>query len=189
MRRSKILFVILFCVFLIAGFIYLFLLFRKPIYIEGFKVLNKPFYFVEDNLYLDVDASNKIRLVILFTLEDCPICLFEARYWAQVAEEFKDKVAVVGITKPDLDIKNFINEYGIKFKILEDANLFEKICNLLRSQGFKCITPIKMFINSNNKVIAIEGGTKIEAEQRLFKERVNGFLETINKILKQNYEG
>lgn len=182
MKRNKILFLILLCVFLIAGFIYLFLLFRKPIYIEGFKVLNKPFYFVKDNLYFD--SSNKIRLVILFRLEDCPICLFEARYWAQVAEEFRDKVVVVGITKPDSNIKNFINEYGIKFKILEDVNLFEKICNLLRSHGFKCITPIKIFIDSNNRVIAIEGGTKIEAEQRLFKERVNGVLyltESLNK--------
>ena len=113
-----------------------------------------------------------MRLVILFTLQDCPICLFEARYWSLVSEELKDKIITVGITIPNKNVLDFVNEYNLKFKIYQGKDLFSKVCALIKKHRIACITPLKIFINSDNYVIAIEGGTKEEVKQRLFRERV-----------------
>jgi len=172
-RKSEIFFILI--IFLFLSFL-LFKLVNRTEYIDRMKVFDKPFKFIGEGLYIDENKKGLNRVVILFAMSDCSLCLFEARYWGLVYNKFKDKLVIIGITREDENIDDFVGEYNLRFKIYRSDRLFEIVCRHIKRYKISCVTPLKFFINNENNVIAIEGGTKNETEQRLFPERVASVL-------------
>jgi peroxiredoxin len=168
-RKSEIIFILI--IFLFLGFL-VFRIINRAEYIDKMKVLSKPFKFIDEGFYIDEEKRGLNRVVILFTTNDCSLCLFEARYWGLAYDKFRDKLVIIGITTGGKKVDDFASEYNLRFKIYRDTKLFEMVCRYIRQKRISCITPLKFFISNENKVIAIEGGIKNEAEQTLFAERV-----------------
>jgi len=124
---------------------------------------------------LDLQSQTKSKLLIMFTLNDCPLCLFEAQNWGIAAEKLKDNVDFIGVTKDDTTnnkISDFIDEYKLNFVIYRNRKIFNELKTLLSSNGYNYNTPLKLFINKNCKIMAIEKGTKNLEKQKMFVNRV-----------------
>jgi peroxiredoxin len=130
---------------------------------KGDRVMNK-----------DLDA--KLNILIFFTLDDCPACLFEAEFWSKAYQKFSGKdVRFIGVT-PEKDgnkILRFCKEYNISFPILYDENgkLMDKVASSLSYLQHKPVTPFKIFV-IEQKIISYEGPTKDPVQQRKFGDRI-----------------
>lgn len=129
------------------------------------------------------DLNAKLNILIFFTFQDCPSCLFEAEFWSYTAKMFADDVKFIGIVneKNDEYISSFIEEYDISFPIIIDDNdiLKNNILSLKDISDKGIITPFKIFI-TNHHIFHIEGPSKNLDRQENFSERVLRLLEKIN---------
>jgi len=149
---------------------------KKPVNIVSnqLTILDTPIEFIQETLYDHGANKNNDRLIILFTLEDCSLCLFEAEYWGAAHGSHDVQLNMIGITQ-ELDdniLSEFITEYGLHFPIARNGGLFEFIVDYLYENEFSLVTPIKLFVNSKNELIAIEGPTKNIEAQKNFPERI-----------------
>lgn len=171
--------------FLILWMLIVMMFFKSPspeIIGSELKFINRKLQFIDEQIDLKINNSYKCRLIILFTLMDCPICLYESEYWGLAAKEYRENLSVVGITKQSNEDKlnEFINEYGLTFPIYVDNDLFQSIEYYLKKNNFVFATPVKLFIDNNYNLVAVEGGTKEINKHSLFLKRVEKVLEFIN---------
>ncbi|MEW6456710.1 MAG: TlpA disulfide reductase family protein [Acidobacteriota bacterium] len=132
------------------------------------------------------DLNAKLNILIFFTLEDCPICLYEAEFWGKASQKFTEKeVKLIGITaeKEKEKILRFYKEYGLSFTILYDENghLKDRILSIKSMLKIGLYTPFKIFINTQ-KIIHVEGPSKDLYQQRGFPDRILELLTRITEI-------
>lgn len=140
------------------------------------KTIRLPHFHMENDKgdVIDSDGLNAgLNVLIFFTLEDCPACLYEAVFWEEAAEVFKTSdVSFWGITteKERSRIQEFVSEYQISFPIFFDNNgkLREKILSTNDALKRSITTPFKVFVKRNRGIIRIEGPKKDVEEQKLF---------------------
>jgi peroxiredoxin len=118
----------------------------------------------------------RLNVLIFFTFEDCPTCLFEAEFWGDTSRLFKEEeVRFFGITTEidDKDIEMFCREYGMAFPIIKDPTglIKSKILSIKEIAKLKLITPFKIFVG-NNEIVHVEGAKKETGEQQQFPARV-----------------
>jgi peroxiredoxin len=123
----------------------------------------------------------RLNVLIIFTLEDCPACLYEAEFWGEAAQVFsRADVGFWGITteKDRNRIKEFISEYQLTFPIFFDADgkLKEQLLSIAADLKMRIATPFKVFVNRDREIIRIEGPEKDVEKQRLFLEIVSRIL-------------
>jgi peroxiredoxin len=128
--------------------------------------------------------DSRLNILIFFTLEDCPACLYEAEVWSEASQVFsKSDVSFWGILPEEnkIRIPEFIQEYRISFPIIYDKKngLKEKIRSIDRILELAIGTPFKLYINNKQEVICIEGSQKHIEGQRRFPERVQDILRVL----------
>lgn len=136
-------------------------------------ILEKPIK-LQDTIMRWKNDIHVNRVYILFSLNDCPLCLYEAEFWGKTQQKYNKNLTVIGITNEtnELKLSQFIEEYKLDFKIYRSVSLFNDIITFMKNEGFILNTPIKLFINKRNEIIAIEKGTKDISTQRLFTSRI-----------------
>lgn len=127
------------------------------------------------------DLNARLNVLIFFTFEDCPACLYEAEFWGEAAQVFsRSDVGFWGITteKDRNRIQEFISEYQISFPIFmdKDGKLKEKIFSTDTALKMAITTPFKVFVNRNREIIRIEGPKKDVEEQKHFLEIISNIL-------------
>jgi peroxiredoxin len=125
--------------------------------------------------------DSKLNILIFFTLEDCPACLYEAEVWSEASQVFsKSDISFWGVVPEDSkkSIPEFIKEYKISFPIIYDNKngLKKTILSIDRILELGIGTPFKLYINNKQEIICIEGSQKHIEEQRRFLERVQDIL-------------
>ncbi len=129
---------------------------------------------------LPLENNQDDFLLILFKLDDCPLCLFEAEYWGQFTSK-NNHVKIIGISNAGNQAKlnEFIDEYGLSFTIYNDKEYFNGVLDFLDSINIESKTPIKLFIQ-NSKLIAVEKGIKDIDKQNKFVQRANKIFNNLN---------
>jgi peroxiredoxin len=148
----------------------------KPVKLPHFVLKNDIGAVLDSN-----DLNARLNVLIFFTLEDCPACLYEAEFWGEAAQVFsRSDVGFWGITteKDRNRIQEFISEYQISFPIFmdKDGKLKEKILSTDTALKMAIATPFKVFVNRNREIIRIEGPKKDVEEQKLFLEIISNIL-------------
>ncbi len=138
---------------------------------------------LEGNKINSKNLNARLNVLIFFSFEDCPLCLFEAEFWGKAAQVFpKRGIKFIGITweREKGKLSRFCQQYNLRFPILYDENgrLKNRISSILYSSKNKSITPFKIFV-SRHKIIGYEGPTKNYDEQKNFPLRI---LSLLNKI-------
>ncbi len=148
----------------------------KPLKLPHFLLQN------DNGAVIDFNGLNaRLNVLIFFTLEDCPACLYEAEFWGEAAQAFsRTDVSFWGITteKDRNRIQEFISEYQISIPIFfdEDGKLKKKILSTDAALKMGITTPFKVFVSQNREIIRIEGPKKDVEQQRLFLEIVSRIL-------------
>lgn len=132
-----------------------------------------PIDFVEQQHYM-TDDFEKPRVLIVFAGDDCPLCMLEADYWGQTNARYQDRVAFVGLSLgwPPEDLAILTKEYALSFPIRQDQTLYTEIEQWLRRRDIPLKTPMKLYIDDDNRLVGYEYGNKIEDDQKSFPERV-----------------
>jgi peroxiredoxin len=130
------------------------------------------------NSFESTRTKSAYTLYILFSLDDCPICLFEAEGWQQAYERFPPtKLFVVGITQTTAleKLSRFRRDYRIAFPILQDptGNVTSAFHRILSGETGKLPGPIKLIADSSRRIIYYEFGTKDMKEQNAFYDRIS----------------
>jgi len=95
-------------------------------FVHGCADASKQSFSVAIPQTLHSDGPVPYQLIILFTQEDCRICLFEAEYWERIHQEFSPRLEVKGLTQYDPEfVDSFSRSTGISFPIVQDAAGFE----------------------------------------------------------------
>lgn len=119
------------------------------------------------------------KMVILFDINDCILCLNEYILWSKLNELYPlDKLAIFGIcsTRERQSIINFINDRKIKFRILWDPERTVK--NNMRFRT----SPLRILLDNNNNIIDIEyTQTTIEHQQYIISMVDSLIMKSINK--------
>ncbi len=172
----KLIFLLIVLNFIILWYVIYKSSFFKKVTLPSFKLTT-----YEGKTITTEDLNAKLNILIFFTLEDCPACLFEAEFWGQASQKFEnDKVKFIGITSEENGerVSRFCNAYKILFPILYDKN--EDLKNKISSKlNIKVITPFKIFV-SHNKIILYESPTKNAQEQREFINRVDNLVTSLS---------
>lgn len=149
---------------------------EKPVKLPNFVLKN------DNETVINSDGLNaRLNVLIFFTLEDCPVCLYEAEFWGEAAQVFRQEdVRFWGITteKDKNRIQEFTTEYQLTFPIYfdQDGKLKDQILSIADDLKMNITTPFKVFVNRNREVIRIEGPKKNVEEQRLFMEIISRIL-------------
>ena len=114
------------------------------------------------------EAASPFCLLILFSADDCPICLFEAEYWEEVHRE-SPGIQVIGLTNGSADFcDKFIQDTGIRFPVYRHPALFRAVLERTLTIHPRGQTPLKLLLDENRSVIYAESGTKdVERHQSL----------------------
>lgn len=98
------------------------------------------------------DIQSLLKVVIIFSIDDCPLCLQEYPLWRKIAETYQQKeIAVIGIAhhtdKEDLIL--FAKERSLYFPILLDIE------NRIREKmGFKS-SPLRILLDAENEILEV----------------------------------
>jgi peroxiredoxin len=118
--------------------------------------------------------NSRLNVLVFFSLNDCPLCLYESVYWGEAARMYnRTEVSFFGITN-ETDrkrIDSFLNSNRITFPIFIDINwkFKNKILELFNRKVVGAIkTPFKIFLNSSHEIIYIQTAQKNTEDQRLF---------------------
>lgn len=149
------------------------------------KSIKLPYFHLENDNGTVLDSNRliaRLNVLIFFTFEDCPACLYEAVYWGEAAQVFnRSDVSFWGIT-PEKDrkkIQEFALEYQLSFPIIfdKDGKLKEQILSIDNSvKKLSITTPFKVFVKQNQEIIRIEGPKKEVEDQKLFLKIISRIL-------------
>ena len=113
---------------------------------------------------------------IFFRLSDCPTCLDEIPYWAELGEAFGDRARIAAIST-DLDAhltRTFVESRDIQIPVALDAagDVFATL-ELTNAR----ITPLKFVVNPNGVIVHVSDSTfsNVDAQQR--------YRETLDRLL------
>ena len=131
------------------------------------NVLNSKFKVPSEN--------TKYILVVVFSLNDCPDCLTEARMWKEITNDFYKNIKVLGIAYANNEhqLKSFIDYYGISFPIIYDWN--KKFIG-----KYVTHTPVKLLCDNTTKIVGIEKSIGSKTAQRDYIHYLNGLLTNNN---------
>lgn len=133
---------------------------------------------IDGETFQSTQARSPYSLYILFSLDDCPICLFEAEWWQFSFEHFDPKVIhVIAIVHTDASekIRKFARDYRISFPILLDpeGKVTSAFRRVIPSESRNLPGPIKLLTDSSGGVLYCEPGTKNMDEHRAFFDRIS----------------
>lgn len=114
-------------------------------------------------------SAHEPRVLILFSLDDCGLCLQEAEYWSKADVLLGDRCELVGITDYDsASLTDFIREYQINFRVIKDSTLYRKVLAVVPHEK----SPAKVFVSPGGEILSIEGPMKDRTDQESFLQRV-----------------
>jgi len=132
--------------------------------------------FLPEEAYFPKYDFNRERIVFVFSLDDCPLCLFEAQYWGAAMNEFGDQVfGLAVVPEKTQEIYDFGQEYGLSIKTKSDVWL--QLSDFLSEHDIKFSTPMKIFIDKTNHIRVIEYGTKDMNRHPEFIDRALEYIE------------
>jgi peroxiredoxin len=148
------------------------------------KPVKLPNFVLKNDNGVDISSNGlnaRLNVLIFFTLEDCPACLYEAEFWGEAAQAFsRADVGFWGITteKDNSRIQEFISEYHLTFPIYFDTygKFKEKIFSIAADLKIGLATPLKVFVNHGLDIIQIDGPEKNVENHRLFLKKVSKIL-------------
>ncbi|MCP3963936.1 MAG: TlpA family protein disulfide reductase [bacterium] len=123
--------------------------------------------------YSDIDSAWK--LIVLFSVHDCQVCLQEYRLWKKIDQSFtREQVTVVGISH-DQDRKSvdqFAGLRGLNFPILLNPD-----DSVRKSLGLTD-SPLRVLIGGSGKIVAVDkSDANIESQRTVLqnlRERTAG---------------
>jgi hypothetical protein len=126
-------------------------------------------------LITDVLKNKPYSLIIFFSLETCPACLMEKKYWNQFS--LHDSLTVIAILKnrtksPEVDM--WLSNLEINFKVFYDPS--GSYTNVIQKEFRMQDLPLKIFTNSRGEVFSYDGShpntQKQGAWYKSVKERI-----------------
>ncbi len=111
-----------------------------------------------------------LKVIIIFSVEDCPICLQEYPLWKKIYENYKNElIYIIGIAhNSDLQrLVSFVEDKDIQFPILYDSR------DIVRNSLCLNTSPWRLLLDRNNRIIEID-----QPAPQLSKQK-----ETLNKIM------
>ncbi len=149
------------------------------------KTLKLPHFYLENDngAVIDSDGLNaRLNVLIFFTLEDCPACLYEAEFWGEAAQVFdRSDVGLWGITteKDRNRIQEFISEYQLSFPIFLDkgGKLKEKILSIAADLKMHMDTPYKDFTILSEEAALVKYFPNGKIKKEVYKVCTDSFAE------------
>jgi len=126
--------------------------------------------------FLVSSETEVAKLVLLFTFDDCPLCLHEAQFWGDVSVNYEGYLDTIIVCRPSEEgtAKDFMAEYGLIGTVRTD--LFRHLVDFLGEHDIDVQTPMKLIVNPDSDLVAIEYGNKDPDVQESFAERVEQLL-------------
>ncbi len=147
--------------------------------IDGSSMIGKSFQDFElpdinGVLYKLSSFNSKLKLIVLFDINDCETCLYEYRMWSLIQSQFsREEIIVVGIcTNREITIvDNFLRNRGIVFPVLLDPE--KKIKNQMHLR----VSPLRILLDRNDAVLNIEKTLTTTEHQRRYIEMIRSIVE------------
>lgn len=108
---------------------------------------------INENLLKDIGRSNtKLKMVIIYTPEDCPLCLDEVTHWAML-HETEESFSLWGLVNHPHNklVQKYIRSMNWNF-----PNCLVPVSSYGENFGLEK-TPLKILLNRENRIIYIEG--------------------------------
>lgn len=107
---------------------------------------------ISDHLWQLSNIRSQLKLIIVFSLDDCHLCLQEYPIWRKIDEIYqKEQITIIGIshhTEKEALI-SFAGERNLRFPILLDPE--DSIRNKM---GFR-ISPLRILLDADNKILEL----------------------------------
>lgn len=126
--------------------------------VDGTSLIGKPFYNfrlrdLNGEFHQLESIQSLLKMVILFDINDCGLCLNEYRLWSKLHEKYpSDKLMIYGIciSREKQAIIKFVKDKEIKFPILWDPERKVKNHMIFRT------SPLRILLDQKNDILDIE---------------------------------
>lgn len=118
------------------------------------------------------EIQSTLKVIILFSTDDCSQCLLEYRLWKEIDKRYQDReVMIFGISHDELvDILSFAEEKEIQFPILHDVDSVVK-----KEMGFR-FSPLRVILDKQNRIINVARTSPGLEEHKEVLKKLEDFL-------------
>lgn len=123
------------------------------------------------------EGGKKLSILIFFTPNDCPSCIFSLIRWSKVNKIFSGKVKVIGVCSEQNDdyYRGLIARYKFNFPIVRDTQ-----CSGFKYLNPELQTPIIVYLNGNNEVIDYDNTSSLPDDDVGLEHKIRNLLEVVD---------
>lgn len=116
--------------------------------------------------------------IVIYSMNDCMLCLFEVEQWNRIHHELSGLVQVRAfVTEDNQDHQSFLAENEVPFKVSQHDAFIESVRTYLNRFDLELRTPVKFLVDGDGTVLFHEFGEKDMTKQALLPERIKALLE------------